>query len=723
MDIVDVDGLCTLPTPEERERYAIALGLNRENFIRRTGLTISLSTLSQLSISRGVHVYTGPTACKFFSLVSSEVFVHVVPDNYIYTYRTKDIETWSLFTVGFTETEIKLLKAHPPTTRSKMYAKYQEALSLQEQYKLIPEQQPITPPTTRDNSLHIITDPIEQWKFLDSIQSTVALDFEWTIPDERLIGVNLSMFDTDDDYYLPVLAQDFDQSKTAPILLNKVFSLVRRVTTIWHNGKADFKSQYPGDPLDLTDCDIHDTILMAYVAGEQSLGLKDITARHLGTTPVKLPAHLETLSVSEAGRYGASGDTRNTVRLFNLFKFKLEETDQWSIYNDIERPLVPVLASMERYGIPLDLEEVQRLRDKFFAQEEAIRDTIINTHGLDFSNDAQQREYVNRNGFHAATLDKRVLSKLNADWVTPLLEYRDLRTLRRNFLDKHLDNGEQILFPSFNQSGRDTDSGSWINAPATGRLSSSGPNLQNQPRAIRSCFVAPQGYKLVSLDYSALELRLAAAISGDEVMLSVLKSGGDLHQYMREVIERETGVDVGRPTAKTANFNLRYGGQADMLVTIAAKQGAHLTYDTAKTIVEIDHATYTGYWNWFDRTISLAKREGYSATLFGRRRYNENLVSSDSMKRGHAERAAANMVIQGTGADIIKTAMRQLIPVLKYYKAHLALQVHDELVFWVPEDVVDRFLIAAKGIMESVPIPHLKLIVEGGHGHNWAEVH
>ena len=230
--------------------------------------------------------------------------------------------------------------------------------------------------------------------------------------------------------------------------------------------------------------------------------------------------------------------------------------------------------------------------------------------------------------------------------------------------------------------------------------------------------MAPRGYKLVSLDYSALELRVAAAISEDPVMLKVLLEGGDIHQYMRETIEQYTGIDVGRPTAKTANFNLRYGGQEDMLLTIAAKQGAHLSYDTAKAIVEVDHKTYTGYWRWFDGVIEDAKRAGYSSTLSGRRRYSTDLVSNQ-----HAQRAAANMVIQGTAADIIKRAMARLVPILQYYKAHLAIQVHDELVFWVPEDVADRFVIAAKGIMQSIPIPHLPLIVEGGAGANWAEVH
>jgi DNA polymerase-1 len=158
-------------------------------------------------------------------------------------------------------------------------------------------------------------------------------------------------------------------------------------------------------------------------------------------------------------------------------------------------------------------------------------------------------------------------------------------------------------------------------------------------------------------------------------------------------------------------------------MTIAAKEGAHLDYETAKAIVDVDRKTYTGYWQWFERTVAVAKALGYSETLFGRRRYNTELFSHDDTRRGHAERAAANHVVQGTAADIIKLAMQRMVDALRYYSSHLAVQVHDELVFWVPEYNAKAFLIAAKGIMESVEIPHLKLVAEGGIGKTWAEAH
>lgn len=724
MQLVDVDGLSLLETREEREKYATALGYSSDEFIASAD---RIAVLKQLSTDYGYAIITGPVGARFFSLASPENFIEVVPDGYRYRDLTTDVKEWSFKALGLSNIELKYLLNSVPTTRHRLYPKYIEALLLQEQYRNATAKPSAAKPTSVSN-VKIISNPEQQLLFIDSLTGLIALDFEWVIGSNKLIAVSVSN-DTG-NYYLPVLAHNFDISYAAGMLLNHVWRAVRRCTTVWHNAKADIGTQYVGDPLELSDCDIHDTILMAYVAGENKLGLKDLAESKLGIRAVHLPDDLHTLPMELAARYAAAGDTANTLKLYHLFTKVLNDTDQWSVYDTIERPLVTLIASMERYGIPLDIAEVKRLRDELFNHEDTIRTKIFKLHNLDFTKDSDQLAYISLHGIHGNTLDKRSLSKLSGSWVRDLLDYRSTRTLRRNFLDKHIDAYEKAgstddyrVYPSFNQAGRDASGGSYVNAPATGRMSSSGPNLQNQPRSIRSCFIPPPGHKLISLDYSALELRLGAAISEDPVMLSVLKQGQDLHSYMRQVIEDNTGIDVGRPTAKTANFNLRYGGQADMLVTIAANQGAHLSYDMAKAIVDLDRKTYEGYWLWFNKVIAEARVNGYSKTLMGRRRYNKDLQSQDQFRRGHAERAAANMVIQGTGADVIKTAMRKLIPVLKYFNAHLALQVHDELVFWVPEQLADRFIVAARGIMESVSIPHLNLLVEGSAGNNWSEVH
>lgn len=730
--LVDVDGLSLLPTRRERESFAIALGYDKSSFIQESD---RLSMLSALAKGRNTELVLGPQGKEFWSLISPECFIRVEPDGYPWNYRTTNLEEWSLLASGFSPTEVKALIAHPPTQKAKAYGRYQAAKALQDAYSDVCKAagDVETDEVDVDDHLTIIRDIEAQVAFLDQINELVALDLEWVIEEnnraKQLIGLNVSSAGS--NWYLPILGAGFNQSSSQEVFQRQLWALCLRQPTIWHNAKADIQAGYLGDPLDLSDCIIHDTILMAYVAGEGDLGLKHLSEKLLGRKSVPLPSKLEDMPVELAARYGALGDTRNTYDLFMLLKAKLESTNQWDVYNKIERPLVPLIASMEKYGIPLDISEVKKLREDYANQQDAIRHNISSKFKLDFRIPKDQKSYMGRHGFHSNSLAKGVLSKITASWVEPLQEYRELETLKNNFLDKHIkswtDTGcpnNYNLYPSFNQAGRDSgDDSGWTNAPATGRLSSAGPNLQNQPRAIRSAFTSPNGFKLVSLDYASLELRLAASISEDPVMLGVFQSGGDLHQYMRDIILKETSIDVGRPTAKTANFNLRYGGQADMLMTIAAKQGAHLTYEVAKSIVDLDRSTYSGYWKWFNSVVDNARKQGYSASLEGRRRYNKDLLSSDQIRRGHAERAAANMVIQGTGADIIKTAMIKLIPILKYFKAHLALQVHDELVFWVPEDVAQRFFVAAKGIMESIQISHLSLVVEGGIADNWAEAH
>lgn len=725
LTFVDVDGLCLLPTRKEREDYATALGYSPSDWIKEGALR-RLSVLASLAQTTDCMVITGPTGAPFWSIVSPTAFVRVEPDGYDYTARTSDITRWSYSAAGCSEQDIRFLLSNTPTLRHHLFSYYTKAQKLADQYREALKD--TTPVVVKSTSVEILRDTNEQLTLLQGMNEFCALDFEWTIPDKRLIGINVSTADR--NYYLPILGQGFDNGHYQQALRDATFGLARKKPTVWHNAKADINAQYSGDPLDLFGSPIEDTILMAYVAGEQSLGLKDLSLKLLGRKSPPLLPNLEEQPIELAGHYGAAGDSRNTFDLYQRLEQKLQSTEQYHVYKDIELPLVPIVSSMERFGSPLDIAEVARLREELWQKEEKIRANILHSHKLDFSNDQEQRAYLQANGFHSSSLSKDSLSRITAPWITPLLEYRETRTLRRNFLDKHLADWKEAgspslyaAYPTFNQAGRDTESGAWVNAPATGRFSSANPNFQNQPRAIRSCFVAPPGYKLVSLDYSALELRVAAAISKDPVMLKILLEGGDIHQYMRETIARYTGIDVGRPTAKTANFNLRYGGQADMLLTIAAKQGAHLSYDIASAIVEVDQKTYTGYWEWFNDCIKTSIQKGYSSTLSGRRRYNPDLTSQNQLQQDHASRAAANMVIQGTAADIIKQAMRSLVPLLVFYQAHLAIQVHDELVFWVPEDVANRFVIAAKGIMQSIPLPLLPLIVEGGAGDNWAEVH
>ena len=716
MNLIDLEGLTY---GNDAEEFATALNLQGKRIQRAD----RLSYLARLKAGSGATVFTGPTGAPFWLLVSPEVRVRVVPDEYDYKPRTTDLNEWSLLAVGCTRAEVRELQAREYVVgpKHRLYAKHvsaevqrkelQRLLSLHESSQSIIDSS--APAVT------ILKEIGEQLTLIGNLPSDAAVDLEWTTDgNERLIGINVS--NADSNWYLPYLADGIDNSHYARAALQTLAGGVRTKGFVWHNAKADFKL-LAHDPITLFGSPAHDTILAAYVAGYQSLGLKELSAEVLGRHATPLPVALETLPVEVAARYGAAGDSRNTYDLFEVLKKKLHETNQWYIYNDIERPLVPMVSSMEKFGFPVDHDEVVRLRDEFARVEEALVAHVWSKQRLDLRDYKQQREFVKRmHGYDLGTLDQNVLARIPDAWMDTLIGYRKVVKLRNDFLDKHAKNQSGSVYPRFNQAGRDTG-GAWISAPATGRFSSAEPNLQNQPRELRSIFIAPEGHRLVVLDYKGLELYVAAALSEDPVMLSVLQAGGDLHNYMRQRIKELTGKDVGRPASKTGNFNALYGGREDMMMTITAKERAPLSYELAKGLVDAHHSTYKGYWQWFDGIVDLSRKTGYSETLLGRRRYQDDLFSGDSVRRSHAERAAANMVVQGTAADIIKISMARLHPVIQAYAAHLAVQVHDELVFWVPEKAALAFKLAATAVMESIEIPHLRLKVEAGLGHRWSE--
>jgi len=724
-EFVDLKGFCT--NERTSEVFADALNLPGKRLTAEEYLPI----LARLKRGYGGVVYTGPTGRNRWSLASPEVSIRVVPDDYEYKYRATDVEEWGYLAVGCTPAEAKelLARTSPPTKAHRLYDRW---VAAQAERDLLSQcEQRGEPPIVKDGvHVDIIKDTNEQLVFLNNLPDGVALDLEWIRDTTDLIGINVSSADS--NWYLPVIADGFNQSQYAQALLTVLTHKVKTQPTVWHQAKADFKL-LADDPTTLFGSPAHDTILMAYVAGYHSLGLKELTGQILGRRAVGLPGELERQPMELAARYGAAGDSRNTYDLYVRLKGELESSNQWYVYNKIERPLVSLVASMEKLGFPLDIERVKELRENYVQTEAALVSHVKLLDRLDISGVSNQHAYIYRHyGYQLGTLDKRSLARITGDWMDTLLAYRQLVTVRNNFLDKHLQSYDDWnshtgdyyrAYPTFNQAGRDTESGSWINAPATGRFSSASPNLQNQPRAIREVFVAPRGYSLVSLDYSGLELAVAAALSSDPVMLEVLRRGESLHDYMRERILEITGIDPGRPIAKNANFNLRYGGHADRLIEVAAQSRAVLDYALAKSIVDVDRATYAGYWNWYDSVVDTARHNGYSETLWGRRRYDPDINSYDNTKRSHAERALANMVVQGTAADIIKIAMGRLPPIMNHYNAHMALQVHDELVFWVPTENATAFRMAAKAVMESVEIPHLRLVVEGGIGERWSDAH
>ena len=706
--LLDLAGLTGGERPFD---YAWQLGL-----VERATAIIApedrLATLASLVNGQGVTVLTGPLGKSFWLPVSREVKVRVEPDGYEMLER-EGVLTWAALRCGIPAAHVA------KNTGRKKYAELwaqAEAMAdalddaVIDTVPLVYEQFPVRIVYWTDPLLHA--------------DEVLAMDYEWYRDTKLPFGYSLS--GPEDNVY--VYRTQFLRVDMHDRLAQ------RRLPTVFHQARADLGTQYPGDPLDLLvdgKSPVHDTALMAYLLGEKVLKLKVLTRKYLDRDPMEYDENLDQFPVAVQARYAAAGDTRNTYDLFRLFMRRLMETGQWEVYENIERPLVPMIASMEKFGSPLDMPAVIRAYREHVLIEVGLQRAIMDHYGRDVRDDMETRMLVkDQTGYDPGTVDQRVLARNPAGYIDLILLFRQTRTRRNNFLGAHIKRwvaaGKPVdyrCYPRFNQASNWSEDKT---APGTGRLSSSEPNFQNQPRLFRYIFVAPPGYDFWSFDYTGLELHLAAAISGDPTMLRALTTPGrDLHTEFQNSITRLTGKDVGRVPAKTANFEQLYGGRAKKLVQILAKQRAFIDLKTAETIVDAHENTFPGYHRWAREVVAQSRERGYSETLWGRRRYLPDLYSPDSEARSHAERAAVNHVIQGTAADLVKMAMVRCVPILRKYGAHLAIQAHDEVCGWLPKDADhDGFEAEMKAALVDVVLPRgLKLKVAGGIGDSWDEVH
>lgn len=491
---------------------------------------------------------------------------------------------------------------------------------------------------------------------------------------------------------------------------------------------------------------IDDTMLMSYAmnAGLHGHGMDALCAQYLNHEPIAIKSLLGTgksattfdqVEIAPAVAYGAE-DADITLRLWELFKPRLHRAGVTTVYETLDRPLVPVLAQMEMHGILVDREVLSRMSNAFAQKMASLEAEIYETAGQNFNvaSPKQLGEILfdkmslpggvkGKTDAYATGAD--ILEDLAAEGHTLpglVLDWRQLAKLKSTYTDALQDhiNGE---------TGRVHTSYALTGA-VTGRLSSTDPNLQNIPirseegRRIREAFIAPEGRLLISLDYSQIELRILAHIADIPSLKQAFKDGHDIHAMtaseMFNVPLDQMTPDIRRQ-AKAINFGVIYG-----ISGFGLARNLRIPRAQAQGFIDRYFERFPGIKTYMDDTIAFAKSHGYVQTLLGRRIHTPDIAAKGS-GAGFAKRAAINAPIQGTAADIIRRAMIKMPQAIAHLDAKMLLQVHDELLFEVAGTDAQALIAIAKQVMENAGYPavafDVKLTVEAGQGQNWAEAH
>lgn len=431
----------------------------------------------------------------------------------------------------------------------------------------------------------------------------------------------------------------------------------------------------------------------------------------------------------------ACEDAHVALRLYPLLLKELEENGLMRVFSEIEMPLMPVLMRMERHGVRLDTDALAQTGEQFRRRLVELEDEIYRLAGHSFMltsprqvgevlfGELQLSEKARKTKSGQYQTGEEVLEALRHKHpiVGKILAHRALKKLLSTYIDalpKLINPVTGHLHTSFNQA-----------VTATGRLSSSNPNLQNIPvrgedgREIRKAFVPEEGEIFFSADYSQIELRLMAHLSGDTNLVADFREGKDIHAATAARIFHKDLTDISRDErrkAKTANFGIIYGISAFGLA-----ERMDVTRTEAKELIDSYFATYPGVKTYMEHSVEEARKSGYIVTAFGRRRYLADINSRNAVVRGYAERNAVNAPIQGTAADIIKVAMIRIDQRLRSegFHATMRLQVHDELNFSVPPAELESVRRIVVDEMEKAYCLSVPLIADCGTGNNWLEAH
>ncbi|MCC6864346.1 MAG: DNA polymerase I [Rhodobacteraceae bacterium] len=491
---------------------------------------------------------------------------------------------------------------------------------------------------------------------------------------------------------------------------------------------------------------IDDTMLMSYAmyAGLHNHGMDTLSETYLGHVPISIKSLLgsgktqitfDRVPVDQAVRYAAE-DADVTLRLWLRFKPMLHKARVSTVYETLERPLVPVLAEMEMTGIMVDCDRLSRMSNAFAQKMAELEAEIHELAGGSFNvgSPKQLGEILfdrmglaggekGKTGAYATGADiLEDLASEGHDLPARVLDWRQLSKLKSTYTDALQDH----INP---ETGRVHTSYS-ITGAVTGRLSSNDPNLQNIPvrseegRRIREAFVAPKGRVLVSLDYSQIELRILAHVAGIPELQQAFRDGLDIHTLtaseMFNVPLDQMTPDIRRQ-AKAINFGVIYG-----ISGFGLARNLRIPRAEAQGFIDRYFERFPGIRDYMTENVNEAQKKGYVETVFGRK-INTPEINAKGPTAGFAKRAAINAPIQGTAADVIRRAMIRMPAAIADLPAKMLLQVHDELLFEVDEDAADVLAARAKEVMEGAAHPAVSfkvpLVVEAGMGKNWAEAH
>ena len=577
-------------------------------------------------------------------------------------------------------------------------------------------------------------------ELIDTLRSAASFAFDTETTSlnpmyARLVGLSFSHA-PGKAFYVPV-----GHRLGGQLPLSEVLEKLRPIFTDPTYKKSAHHGKYDMAVLATSGVAVHglgfDTMIAAHLMGEKSIGLKALSFNRLGVEMTPITSLIGTgakqvtmdyVPVPEVSPY-ACADADMTFRLACLLEDELKGQGLWDLFHNVEMPLMPVLLQMERNGVALDTQALWAMSESMGQRTAELEADIYNNVGHQFNiNSSQQLSAVlfeelrlpgGRKTKSGYSTDASVLDGLRElhPVINPLLEYRQITKLKSTYVDALpalVNPGTGRIHTSFNQTGT-----------ATGRLSSSDPNLQNIPvrgelgRQVRKAFVAGDGCVLLSGDYSQIDLRVMAHLSQDEKLLDAFKRDDDIHRATAAeyfgVPPAEVTPDMRR-LAKVVNFGVLYG-----MSGYGLEQATELSREEASKFIKTYFEKYSGVQQYIEATKQQARERGYVETVLGRRRYIPDINASNAQARAAAERMAINMPVQGTAADIIKLAMIRIPGEMQKrgLKSRMILQVHDELVFDVPKDERDEMKRLVLDLMPGALKLSVPLTVEVKAGDNW----